>query len=192
MKENGKAPGGKRARARGRSTAGRDTVHGPVPAIVEGVLAQWDGLAFFAYEGFAKEGRGVVALDPGEGDTGIFFVARGFFAERDDPAVLALIDAYDPDWEIVLYFENAPGVARAIRVRATPRARPPKRVYFFEMLRRLNEEPATLPEVLPTWFVEACDRLGRAMRRRARGRKASRQEARSGVGRKTARRGCGL
>lgn len=160
------------------SSVDRDTGNGPLPGCVAGVLAKWDGLSLFAYEGFAGEGRGAVVIDPRQADAGILFVWREFFAERNDGAVLAILDAYDPDWEIVLYFEDGPGIARTIRVRTAPGSRHPKRVYFFEMLRRLNEGPETLPDRLPDWFHKACADLQGAMRRASRAKRRSRRKGR--------------
>lgn len=36
-----------------------------------------------------------------------------------------------------------------VRVRTPPKGRTPKRVWFFEMLRRLTDEPKTLPARQP-------------------------------------------
>ena len=36
------------------------------------------------------------------------------------------------------------------------------RIWFFEMLRRVAEEPAALPEDLPAWFLDALDKLEKA------------------------------
>lgn len=192
MRENLAGAGEDAGSGHAEPSVGRDTGDGPLPRCVAGVLAQWDGLSLFAYEGFAKEGRGAVVIDPRQGDAGIFFARRECFAERNDGAVLAILDAYDPDWEIVLYFEDGPGIARAIRVRTAPGSRHPKRVYFFEMLRRLNEEPGTLPDRLPDWFHKACAGLRRGMRRGSQTKKRSMRKARPAVSPKGPGRKMGL
>jgi len=46
--------------------------------------------------------RGVVAVEEkGEG-TELCYVPRTIFEEREDEAVLGMIDDYDPEWEFIL------------------------------------------------------------------------------------------
>lgn len=48
---------------------------------------------------------------------------------------------------------------RTLRVRTPPEGRNPKRIWFFEMLRRLDEEPDKLPDTFSEWFVQELDKF---------------------------------
>lgn len=43
--------------------------------------------------------------------------------------------------------------------RQFPKGRSPKQVWFFEMLRKATDEPESLPEILPAWFLSALEDL---------------------------------
>lgn len=83
---------------------------------------------------------------------------RDFFVKRGDKKVLSLLDAYDPETEYLVHFD-ATGGTRTIRIRTPEGGRHPKRIWFFEMLRRVSEAPEELPDKLPKWFINACEKL---------------------------------
>ena len=66
--------------------------------------------------------------------------------------------AYDPSNELVISYEEAAGL-RTRRVRAAEESDSPKLVWFFEMKRRKEEEPESLPEDLPQWFHDLIQKL---------------------------------
>jgi len=60
----------------------------------------------------------------------------------------------------VIQFDDARGQLRTQRLRTAPGARHPKRVWFFEMMRRIQEEPETVDlRALPGWFIDSLDEL---------------------------------
>jgi hypothetical protein len=71
-----------------------------------------------------------------------------------------LLATYDPAHEIIIQFKDFDGGVRTQLLRTDPDAQHPKRLYFFEMLRRVQEEPESInPGDLPEWFVQALERL---------------------------------
>ena len=134
-----------------------------IPKYVEEALSSWDEIAFFAYASYEKKGRLVVAIEQDTqtpGNTNLLAVTSDYENDKPDAAAAGLIAAYDPNHEIVVQFLDDAGNVRTQRIRTAPGGRHPKRVYFFEMLRRVNEEPDTIdPEELPQWFINALEDL---------------------------------
>jgi hypothetical protein len=140
-----------------------------IPAYVEEVLASWDELALFAYAWYEKKGRIVVAIEQdteSPQDTNLLAVTYDYEHGKPDPVTAGLIAAYDPVYEIVIQFRDDAGQIRTQRLKTAPGARHPKRVFFFEMLRRINEEFDTIdPHELPDWFIKALGELDDAARK---------------------------
>ena len=130
----------------------------PIPQFVDQVLSEWDFVAFFAYDNFESAGRGVVGLIEGEEGIQAMYGAREYFLGQGDQQVLSMLDTYDPETEFLVHFD-ATGGTRTIRVRTPEGGRQPKRVWFFEMLRRASEAPEELPNILPDRFIQACEKL---------------------------------
>lgn len=130
----------------------------PIPHLVDQVLREWDFIAFFAYDNFESEGRGVVGLMEGEECIQAMYGTRDYVVKQEDRQVLSLLDTYNPEREFLVHFDATDGT-RTIRVRTPEGGRHPKRVWFFEMLRRASEAPEELPDKLPDWFVQACENL---------------------------------
>lgn len=130
---------------------------------VENALSEWDTLAFVAYDWYEKMGRLVVGIEQDETDPGgvrLLAVVYDFQAGKPDPETARLLTAYDPDTEIVIQFIDKKSRVRTQRLRTAPGARHPKRVFFFEMLHRVNEEPDAIDlKDLPGWFVKALEGL---------------------------------
>jgi len=118
-----------------------------VPAWVHNAIENWDELAFTAFDWYVKHGRLAVGIDADENDLmgaklyGILYEQKGGTLPPD---AARLIDVYDPDWEFVIQFTDTAGRLRTQRLRTDPSGRHPKRVWFFEMMRRLQEEPETV------------------------------------------------
>ena len=129
-----------------------------IPRIVDQVLSEWDFIAFFAYDNFESAGRGVVGLMEGKKGIQAIYGTRDYFVKQGDQQVLSLLDTYSPETEFLVHFD-ATGGTRTIRVKTPEGGRHPKRVWFFEMLRRASEAPEELPNKLPDWFVHACEKL---------------------------------
>ena len=130
----------------------------PIPQYVDQVLSEWDFIAFFAYDSFESAGRGVVGLIEGAEGIQPMYVIRDYFLEQGDQQVLSMLDTYNPETEFLVHFDAAGGT-RTIRVKTPEGGRQPKRVWFFEMLRRASEAPEELPDILPQWFIQACEKL---------------------------------
>jgi hypothetical protein len=134
-----------------------------IPTYVKNALDNWDNLAFAAYDWYEKLGRIAIGIEPDPNDLN---VARLLAFQHDyrngepDANTAHLIATYDPDHEIVIQFMVSDRSVRTQRLRTAPGARHPKRVFFFEMLRRLKEEPESLDvEDLPGWVVAAVGKL---------------------------------
>ena len=133
-----------------------------IPAYVDDVLREWVTIAFTSYDGYERFGRGVVGISLADGKTELLYGERAFFCRAGDDAIAQLIDAYDPTLEFLVVFDTPQGQTRTLRIRTPDGKRHPKRIWFFEMLRRVNEESESLPEGLPAWFVDALDKLEKA------------------------------
>ena len=133
----------------------------PLPQFVNQVLVEWDFIAFFAYDNFESVGRGVVGLMEGEESVQTMYGTRDYFCKQeDDQQVLLMLDAYNPETEFLVHFDATSGT-RTIRIKTPEGGRNPKRIWFFEMLWRVSETPEELPDRLPNWFSQACERLER-------------------------------
>ncbi|NLX26531.1 MAG: hypothetical protein GXY61_11355 [Lentisphaerae bacterium] len=130
----------------------------PIPDFVDRVLREWDFIAFFAYDNFESCGRGAVGLGDGANGIQAMYAPREYFVKKGDQAVLQKVDEYDPVTEFLVHFEVPEGM-RTIRIRTPEEGRNPKRIWFFEMLRRLEEEPDKMPDPLPDWFAKALEKL---------------------------------
>jgi hypothetical protein len=133
----------------------------PLPEIVEVVLENWDSLVLFAYDSFEIHGRGGVCITDDGGWPELVYGPRDYFARQGLQEVTGLLDIYDPEKEVVLHFDVPEGT-RTVRVQTPQNGRSPKRVWFFEMLRRATDEPETLPDNLPAWFLSALEGLEKA------------------------------
>jgi len=135
-----------------------------VPACVRNALMQWDELVFTAYDWYVTNGRLALGIEPGE-EGPLSARLSGFLLDEHlraylPPDAVRLLEVYNPDWEIVIQFDDARGQLRTQRLRTAPGARHPKRVWFFEMMRRIQEEPETVDlRALPGWFIDSLDEL---------------------------------
>lgn len=130
----------------------------PIPDFVDQVLRQWDFIAFFAYDNFELLGRGAVGLQNSKEGIQAMYGPRDYFVKQGDQRVLSMVDDYNPSREFLVHFD-ADGGTRTIRVRTPEGGRHPKRIWFFEILRRTSEAPEEIPEKLPTWFIQLWERL---------------------------------
>lgn len=130
----------------------------PIPDYVDRVLREWDSIAFFSYDNFESSGRGAVAIGEYPEGPRIAYAAQDYFLRTKNSQVLRLLYSYDPKTEFIVHFGSPAGM-RTLRVRTPPDGRNPKRIWFFEMLRRLDEGPENMPDPLPEWFAKALDEL---------------------------------
>jgi hypothetical protein len=140
-------------------------LHHPLPSleeVLEHIDATWEQVAFLALDGYNGSGRGIVLLQPtGTGERDLRMTASYVVPDpgRLDDEVTRLLTEYDPFAEILVMFEGHGGTTRTLRLSAGPGQRSPKRVWFFEVLRRLEEDPASTPETIPEWFWSIIDRF---------------------------------
>lgn len=101
--------------------------------------ACWEQIALFAFAQYKEAGRGVVILERqgreedilhDQVDLGYAVYAPG----RPDADTARMIEAYDPEWEIVFQYLQAEGSVRTLRIRTAPGNRHPWRIYLFERL----------------------------------------------------------
>lgn len=130
-----------------------------IPAYINEILREWNTIAFESYDGYERFGRGVVGISLSDGKAEMLYGERAFFCRPGDDTIAQMIDAYDPALEFLVMFDTPQGQTRVLRIRTPSVGRHPKRVWFFEMLRRVTEEPDSLPERLPVWFLDALAEL---------------------------------
>jgi hypothetical protein len=129
----------------------------PIPSYVDSVLLEWGTIAFTAYNGYEQLGRGVVAISHQDYSAQLLYCEREFFVKQGNTTITLIIDAYDPEWELLALFDTDQGKTRTLRIRTSDGGRHPKRIWFFEMLRRVIEEPESLPEKIPEWFWKTLE-----------------------------------
>ena len=132
------------------------------PELLEDALKDWDLLAHLAYDGFTHSGRGVVALEQVPEDVSPLRVRASYITfplGQPSPETARLVSAYDPDEEMVLLYREPVLGFRTKRLRAGLDLRTPKRVWFFEQLRRMEEDERYVPERAPAWFWEVLEKL---------------------------------
>lgn len=134
-----------------------------LPDHVEIALENWEFLAFTAYDWFEKMGRLVVGIEEDDDNPGLprlLAVTYDSSTGKTDPKTDELLAKYEPETEIIIQFADPAGGMRTQRLHTAEGARHPKRVWFFEMLRRAEEEPELVEiDELPRWFVEATMKL---------------------------------
>ena len=131
----------------------------PMPLYIDEVLREWDTIACIAYDGYERKGPGAVAIMPAGNSSVLLYGERDFFVKQGNTTVLRMIDEYDPDREFLAFFDTNDGNTRTLRIRTPEGGRQPKRVWFFEMLRRVNDEPESLPEEIPRWFLDILEKI---------------------------------
>jgi hypothetical protein len=138
---------------------------GDIPWGVKELIDHWDEIAFCAWEGYEKLGRVVVVIAQDEDNpegARLTAVRYDYEQGRPDQDVARLIECYDPEYEAVVRFVDVMRRPRTLRLKTKPGRAHPKRVWFFEMLRRLTDRPEDVSlEHLPGWFTEALEASGR-------------------------------
>jgi len=139
-----------------------------IPDHVQMVLDEWESLAFYAYDNYERYGRIVVGIEENpEVPSGIQLVSIIYDDEEGEPddVTARLLATYDPAYEIPIQFVDEAGRLRTQRLRSVPDGQHPRKVYFFEVLGRVNDDPKILyEEDFPAWFVEAVERLARGLK----------------------------
>lgn len=137
-----------------------------IPDYVEGVLKEWEAIAYFAYDGFERQGRGVVAVETDTAGSVNFMYGRAdFFQQQKQTEVIRLLELYDPAKEFLVQFQDTPETTRTLRVRTPEGGRNPKGIWFFRMLSLVVDQPEALPDYLPAWFFQALEDLEKAKKK---------------------------
>jgi hypothetical protein len=137
-----------------------------VPDYIDSVLKEWESIAYFAYDGFERHGRGAVDVERNNSGTVRFTYAPAeFFRHQRQTDVVRLLELYDPAAEFVVCFEESPAATRTLRIRTPENGQGPKGIWFFKVLGLINEQPEALPDYLPQWFFRALEDLERAKRK---------------------------
>ncbi|CAG37157.1 hypothetical protein [Desulfotalea psychrophila] len=134
-----------------------------LPEYVKNTLDEWDSISYFAYDCYEKVGRVAVGIeaDP-DNPAGARLLAfqYDFQDGKPDKKTAQILEIYDPENEIVIQFMHDDGQVQTLKLRTAPDARHPKRIFFFETLRKLSEEPSTVNlSELPAWMIEALEQL---------------------------------
>ncbi len=134
-----------------------------LPRYVQNALNQWDSISYFAYDCYEKVGRVAVGIEADPNNPAgarLLAFQHDFQNGKPDKKTAHILASYDPENEIVIQFMQDNGQVRTQRLKTAPGARHPKRVFFFEILRRLSEEPSTVNlSELPPWVIEALEKL---------------------------------
>ncbi|MEO5753158.1 MAG: hypothetical protein ABIR38_00435 [Chthoniobacterales bacterium] len=131
-------------------------------------MKQWETIAYFAYDAFERQGRGVVAVERDEsGTASLFYGPADFFQREGQTDPVRLLELYDPATEFLVHFQDTPAGTRTLRVRTPVGGQNPKGIWFFRMLGLVVEQPDALPDYLPKWFFRALKDLERAKREKA-------------------------
>lgn len=111
-----------------------------LPTFVDDLLRySWDELCFLAYDGFTKNGRGVVVVFPEPDGTYSAGYAAYDLATLTDNWAYVVRD-YEPETEFVLQFMDEAQNLRTVRIKTPPNAPHPKRVWFFRVLEETSED----------------------------------------------------
>lgn len=92
----------------------------------------WESIAFVAFDGFRKMGRGVVALMEELDSLEQCYVV--YPEGKPDPRTARLIEEYDPAWEVLVQYLQPDGAAVTLRIRTRPDQRHPWRIWLFSRL----------------------------------------------------------
>jgi hypothetical protein len=136
-----------------------------IPEYVQNALKDWNALALLAYDWHVRFGRIVVAIEKSTNPHNIkgfelLAVQYDLQSDKIEETVAQLLAGYDPETEILIQFQDNLGHVRTQRLRTASGAQHPKKLYFFEMLRRITEEPESVDiNTLPTWFQEMLKKL---------------------------------
>jgi hypothetical protein len=140
--------------------------------MLEDVLSRWDTVAYFAYDGYARDGRGLVAVEAIDVSCSanglpvvLKYVIYDYRSGKPDQEVARLIEAYDPDWEIIIQYLRPTGEVRTMRLRTASGTRHPKRVWFFDTLGMLQEHPEDVRQPIPKLFWDFCEVLERTRKK---------------------------
>jgi hypothetical protein len=121
----------------------------------------WSQIAYFAYCGYLKAGRGAagieeaVAVEPeGTLTVSLLYAVYDFAAGKPEPAVAALLGAYDPDREVVVQFVTESENMRTLRLATAPGADIPAKIYLVQTLIAEDRE-----KFLNSEFWQKMDRI---------------------------------
>ncbi len=133
----------------------------PLPEYVLFALEEWETLAFFAYEKFEKHGPITIGIRQDDEES-IEFTAINYDIETNkcEKHIVELLEKYDPEYEILIQYQQDDNQIRTQRIRTAAGGRHPRRIYFFEMMRRVTDEPENIVlEDLPEWLIGAFEKL---------------------------------
>jgi hypothetical protein len=131
--------------------------------MLEEVLALWGTVAYFAYDQYARVGRGVVFVERVASDTAppvvLKYVTYDHEANKPNAKTAEIIESYDPDWELVVQYVKTQGEVRTLRIRTAAGARHPKRVWLLDTLGMLQNCPEKVTQPIPQPFWDFCEAL---------------------------------
>jgi hypothetical protein len=128
---------------------------GKVTAISDELVDQalrdhWDQIAFTAYDQFLKAGRGWVLLEQDrESDEGIRIGYAVFNGNEPnfDPALVRMVQEYDPDLELVLQYMRGDREIRQMRLRPGPHSPFPRKSWIIGILNKNDPEGDKLLDI---------------------------------------------
>jgi hypothetical protein len=100
----------------------------------------WESIAFVAFDGYLKMGRGVVALMMDD-----LPLEQCYVVYREggaDPRTARLVAEYDPVWEVLIQYVRPEGSAITLRIRTRPDQRHPWQVWMGDRTENGGKQPA--------------------------------------------------
>lgn len=95
----------------------------------------WESIAFVAFNGFNRYGRGVVDLmEPRQSLDRCYVV---YDHGEPDPRTARMIAEYDPAWEVLVRYQQMDGSVITLRIRTRPDQLHPWQIW---LSKRLSEE----------------------------------------------------
>lgn len=92
------------------------------------IMDCWESIAFVAFEGYLKMGRGVVALM--RDDVPLEQCYAVYREGEADPRTDRLVAEYDPLWEVLVQYVQPEGSVITLRIRTRPDQRHPWQVWM--------------------------------------------------------------
>ena len=129
-----------------------------LPDYIENILDEWETIAHFAYDNYEKLGRGSTIVFTEDNQLKFMYSKQEWLYATNNDVAVKLCKDYNPEIEFLVTFEENQRL-RTIRIASPEEESNPKRIWFFNTLADLNDNPDFDMESLPDWFLNTLDKL---------------------------------